>query len=339
MSSQEERMMILQMVAEKKITPEEAAELLKALDQKDEGPVPDDAPSAARPSQQTSSLGAGLGSLLEDVVERVSSAVTSVVGNRHQFSRSFTGTFAPGEIPLEITLGNGRVEIEAWDEPGYRADVVVRVRAADEEEAKARAARVYTATADEQGFTLEGSRWGLWDEVVNVTLKVPRDRRYAARIRTGNGDVLVKDLEISQGKMRTSNGRMVCQGIRADELTAKSSNGSVEIEGETGDLDLETGNGSVILRPTGERAQIMRITTGNGSIKLFTSRLSPETGIQLDASTGLGSLTVSLPDLIFERNETSPVNRHVVARTKQAGLGKSLLMVTARTGMGSITVE
>lgn len=339
MASQEERMMILQMVAEQKITPAEAAELLKALEQKDEAPTLDDAPSASRSSQQTSSLGAGLSSLLEDVVERVSSAVNSVVGNRHQFTRSFTGTFAPGEIPLEVTLGNGRVEVEAWDEPDYRVDVVVRVRATDEEEAKARAARVYTVTADEHRFILEGSRCGLWDEAVNVTLKVPRDRTYAAKIRTGNGDVLVKDLEITEGKMKTSNGRMVCRGIQAEELTAKSGNGSVEIEGETGDLEVETGNGSVILRPTGERAQVMRITTGNGSIKLFTSRLSPETGIHLDASTGLGSMTISLPDLIFDRNEASPVNRHVVARTKQAGLGKAQVMVTARTGMGSISVE
>lgn len=339
MSSQEERMMILQMVAEHKITAAEAAELLKALDQKDEGTILDDDPGPSRSNQQSSNLGAGLGSLLEDVVERVSSAVNSVVGNRHQFTRSFTGTFAPGEVPLEITLGNGRVEVEAWDEPDYRADVVVRVRAADEEEAKARAAKVYTVTADEHGFTLEGSRSGLWDEAVNVSLKVPRDRSYAAKVRTGNGDVLVKDLAITHGKMKTSNGRMVCRGIQADELTAKSGNGSVEIEGETGELDLETGNGSVFLRPTGERVQVLRVTTGNGSIKLFTSRLTPQTGIHLDASTGLGSMSISLPDLIFERNETSPVNRHVVARTKQAGLGPSQVMVTARTGMGSITVE
>lgn len=340
MSSQEERMMILQMVAEQKITAAEGAELLKALDQKDEGSVlEEEEPNASRSAQQGAGLGAGIGSLLEDVVGRVSSAVTSVVGSRHQFTNSFTGTFAEEEIPLHITVGNGRVEVEAWDEPGYRADVVVRVRGSNTEEAKARARKAYTITADEHRFTLEGTRTSPWDQVVNVTLKVPRERRYRAEICTDNGELLLTNLELAQGQLQTGNGRIACRGVQADQLVIKSGNGNVEMEGEAGELDVQTGNGSVLLRPSGERSQALRISTGNGPIRMFTSRLEPEMGLQLDACTGMGNITLSLPDLIYDRNDTSPANRHVVAKTARFDQGTPHLTLTARTGMGAITVE
>lgn len=368
--SQEERLMILQMVADKKISANEAAELLKALDQKEAGgdpggtPGPEDA-EAVRQGQasgeegrtgsgggawtspggaggRTSAAGtlvAGLGSFLEDVAERVASAVNSVAGPRFEFPSSFTGQFAPGEIPLRINTGNGRVAVQAWDQPGYQADVLVRARGADEAEAQARARKAFTVTADEGGFQLEASRINMGDVAVHVTLKVPRDRLYRAEIHTGNGEVALAELELADGRVVTGNGKMLLRGGRAERLTLRSGNGNIEVESENGELDAETGNGSVTLRPTDGRSQVLRISTGNGSIRLNTSLLSPDTGVQVDASTGMGSINLALPDLTYDRDNASPANRHVVVRTAQFQQAGAKVMVSARTGMGSITIE
>ncbi|MFZ5815742.1 MAG: DUF4097 family beta strand repeat-containing protein [Bacillota bacterium] len=353
--SQDERLMILQMVAEKKISAAEAAELLKVLDGKEAAPpqpgpshrggssfVPPPAPPA-RPAPPTSPahLGSGFSAFIEEVVERVSSALgdLTLTGPRHEFPAEISGQFAGEQVPLRIYTGNGHVELKGWDQPGYKAQILVKARGATEEEARRRAHEAYLVTADEQGFQLETNRRYDWtDLAVNVTLFLPKEKAYKLESRTGNGHISVEGVTLLDGTATSGNGRITMRG-GADRLYLKSGNGSIEVDGDVADLEAHTGNGSIKLVPLGRRSESHQLKTGNGSITVDTGRLSRETGLYVDASTGMGSVGIARTDLVYERQDRNAGHKHVVARSQGYETAPVRVTLRARTGLGSVSVE
>ena len=363
--SQEERLMILQMVADKKITASEGAELLRAMDGKLAGagqvpptppepavppvppipgappvpPVPGVPPQYGPDYQAGQSFAGGFASFVEDLVDKVSSAFSEVVGPRYEFTYEVTGEFTAPEIPLRILTGNGRVHVQAWDEPGFKAVIVVRARGTTEEEARNRARDAYTVKSDGNGFELETRRHEWSDLAVNVTLYVPRNHRYNMETRTGNGHVELTDLVLNEGRLTTGNGRIICRGGQAERLAVRSGNGSVEIETDAADVEAGSGNGSVTLRPLGARTQALRCNTGNGSVRIDIRRLPPAMAYKVEAHTGMGGIHLSVPDLAFERDIRSVGHKHVIARTRNYDEAAEKVTIVARTGMGSVSVE
>lgn len=344
--SQDERLMILQMVADKKISASEAAELLRALDGAEPeaetsagpkarfAPPPPPPPSPPNPS----SLGNGLGSFIEEIVERVSSAFSEVTEPRYEFPTELSGTFTGGEIPLRIFTGNGKVEIQAWDQPEYKANILVKARGANEAEARERARDAYTVKADENGFELEARRHDFFEAVVNVTLLVPRNKRYRLETRTGNGSVTLNGLMLSEGKAISGNGRITCIGA-SDSLVVKTGNGSIELEGDNLSLEAASGNGSIRIRPAGARPQHIKVTTGNGSAKVDCSRLGPDAGYKVEAHTGMGSVSLGLPGMVYDRDVRSMGHKHVIARSTNYEQAEVPVTIIARTGLGSVSIQ
>lgn len=348
--TQDERLMILQMVADKKISASEAAELLRALDGAEAeaesepatgpkarfAPPPPPSPEAP-PTPNLSSLGSGLGSFIEEIVERVSSAFSEVTEPRYEFPSELSGTFTADEVPLRINTGNGRVEIQAWDQPEYKASILVKARGANEAEARVRAQDAYTVKADEYGFELDARRHDFFEAVVHVTLMVPRNKRYRVETRTGNGAVTMNGLMLSEGKAVSGNGRISCIGA-SDSLLVKTGNGSIEVEGDNLSLEASSGNGSIRIRPAGARPQQIRVTTGNGSAKVDCSRMGPEAGYKVEANTGMGSVGLSLPGMVYDRDVRSMGHKHVIARSANFEQAEVPVHIVARTGLGSITI-
>lgn len=373
--SQEERLLILQMVADKKITAAEAAELLRAIgDGKQEAapaatetpvagampdatampplpelpPVPEvpaapaapPAPAAPRaPQAPSASFAAGLSSFIEEVVGRVTSAVSELAEPPYEFPTELTGEFTAAEVPLRIATGNGAVRVQAWEQPGYKALVRVKTRGGNEAEARARAQNAYTVTADANGFTLEAKRFDWHDVAVHVTLLVPRDRRYALQTRTGNGDVELTDVPLVDGHATTGNGRIGVRGGAASRLELRTGNGAVTVEADTVDLEASTGNGTVTVRPTGARGKRLQASTGNGSIHIDTRELPAGTAMRIEAHTAMGGIDVRAPGLEYEREVRNVGNKHVIAHTPGYAQAAERVEIKAHTGMGSVTVE
>lgn len=383
--AQEERLMILQMVADKKITASEAAELLKALDggRADDGiarVAAADAASATRPAplvepgavnapavapqppgpgaalpppgpgaalpppadagpHPVTNFGGGLGAFIEDVVERVTSAVAGVVEPKYEFTSTFSGEFAGNEIPLRIVTGNGKVEVRTWDQPGYQALVLVKARGSNEADARNRARDAFTARANEQGFDLEARRVDFGDLSVHVTLNVPSNRRYRLEARTGNGHVDLEGLTVTDGRVHTGNGRVTCRGGQSEKLTIRSGNGSLDVETDAAELEAETGNGSLNIAPTGARRQSLRLSSGMGSVRVSLRRLGPGAGFKVEAHTGMGGVSVGLPNLVYDRDSRTIANKHVIARTVNFEQATAPVIIVARTGMGSVSID
>jgi DUF4097 and DUF4098 domain-containing protein YvlB len=404
--SQEERLQILQMVADKKITATEAVELLKALESKappvgatppvetvaaarqvpvpplPEAPRAPEAPVAPQaaeppvapadqpepgPSQSAEPAGSGftagptppptpnrvvystsgsniasnLATFIEDVVDTVTSVFSEFGGSRYEFPWEFTGTFEAVEPALRIFTGNGKVEVRVWDEPGFKANVLVKARGANEQEARSRARDAFTVRADGTGFTLETRRidWDWRGMAVNVVLMVPRDKYYQLEARTGNGHMDLIGLAAANGQITTGNGHLHGRGILAHTLRMKTGNGSIEIEGDVGDLEASSGNGSVLVQPSGNRMQRVEVHTGNGSVRVDTRRLPQTVGFKVDAKTGMGGIEVAVPNLVFDRDDRSVGHKHIVARSAGYEQAWAQVNISARTGMGSVTVE
>lgn len=344
--ARDERLMILQMVADKKITAAEATELLRALEAP-EAQQPGGAHSAeqraegtqgADASARTSSLGSGLGAFIEDVVERVTSVFSDVVGPSHEIPAEVTGEFTGDEIPLRVVTGNGHVEVGTWDQPGYRAKIVVKSRGSSEAEARNRACDAYILKADGAGFDLEARRSEFGDLAVHVTLLVPLGKTYRLEVRTGNGHVALDDLHLGEGRVSTGNGRITVRGVRGEQLALRSGNGSIEIEGDLSSLEAGTGNGAITLTPTGQRAQAYKLGTGNGSIRTDSGRLGSNTALRVDAHTGMGNVNLECGQLVYEREIRSYAHKHVIAHSPNLDQADAVVTITARTGMGSITL-
>lgn len=349
--------MILQMVADKKITASEAAELLKALDAPREAaapqtfapppplgaippapPIPPAAPKA--PPAPSSGLGSGLSAFIEEVVDRVTSVIGDFSGPRYEFPTEITGLFTADEVPLRIFTGNGHIELKAWDQSGYKAQIVVKARGSTEAEARNRASEAYLVKATESGFELESNRRYDWSDLsVHCTLYLPREKAYRLEARSGNGHIRVEEVTLIDGTANSGNGRITLRGLSADRLSVRSGNGSVEIDGDILQLEAGTGNGSMKVIPMGRRSESYQLKTGNGSITIDTGRLSRETGLYLDTHTGMGSINLGRTDLIFERDERNVGNKRVVARNQAYDSADCRVAIRASTGLGSISVE
>ncbi len=360
--TQDERLMILQMVADKKISAAEAAELLRMLDGKEAeaaaatgaggtgGPLGTGSGAAgagtgpgrhgrsdAFRADRESSFSSGLSSFIEELVERFTSAFSE--GHRYEFPTELTGTFIGEEIPLRIVTGNGRVEVRGWDQPGYKAEILVKARGDSEEEARRRAEDAYTVQADESGFVLETRRIEHRDIAVSVTLLVPRTLRYRLETRTGNGRITLEDAPLTEGRLVTGNGRVTVTDGRAESLTIRTGNGRIEVDGDVAELDCTTGNGAVRIAPPGTRSQQLRIATGNGSVRVETDRIPAETGLKVHAASGMGSISLRRSDMVSDESVRTFGNKKLVARTQGYDRAAARVDVQARTGLGSITIE
>lgn len=389
--TQDERMLILQMVAEKKITVNEAVELLKAIEPAKEyadaeeyagqapagaatgagGAVPgaeevaaSGAAAGTRPGAGSSGAGphrrygqrhgspfgegfgagfgagygSGLSSFIDDVLDKVSGVFGDTFGNRYEFPSELTGEFTAPDVALRIATGNGRVDVETWDQPGWRAQVVVKARGATEEDARNRARDAYTVESDGSFFELQARRFDWGDISVHVCLQVPKDHTYRLETRTGNGHIELTNLSLRDGQITTGNGRVNCIGGQADSLRLQSGNGAVEVEMDVAELEAGTGNGSLTVRPYGDRPRNIRLSTGNGSIRMDTSRLPVTAAYRIEADTAMGGCDVSLPNLNFEQDSRAVAHKRIVATSRDFASSASPVAIKARTGMGSISI-
>lgn len=345
---QEERRMILEMLAEKKITAAEAAELLRALGVAVEpeaatapgpevtGPVPPEAPPPAHSR-----------SILEDFLSKLdidwSSLPLAFGGEPYRYEDKYEGEFEPGDEPVELDLQgrNGRVEVFAWDRDGWQVLVRKKVRAADEERAKERATAISTFESGPRRLYFKESEptvlgWGSFG--VSIEVHVPWARTYALRATSANGRVVVEGLRCRTLVGKTANGKVALRDVSAAEAEARTANGSVLFEGSAGNLECRTANGVIdyIPRPCGETNA--DLSTANGSIRVKAVS-SPDVGYRLEARTGFGGLNVGLPDFETEEQEKQFGRRHIIGRTAGFADKGSRISICARTTNGSIRVN
>lgn len=311
----DEQRRVLEMLAEGKISVEEAERLLKAL--LDSSRRDTDEP-AEFPGEESDYRG----------------------GDGETGSSTHSDSFEVGANPrLEVRGFNGRVRVNAGS-PGS-----IRVRA----KLKNPHLVEYSAVQEDDFVTVEarpvqpGGMSGPFGESTGANIEVVVPAATRVDLTTSNGPVELRGTE-GGGKLQTANGRIKVESSKGD-LDAKSSNGAITVRSFQGALELATTNsrvgiedahgrvdalttnGSIKFQGSIEPGSSSRLATSNGNVK---ATLDSEPSLKLTASTVNGRVRCGLPGF----SAAVDTGRRLVGT---AGKGEAEL--TLETCNGSIAIQ
>lgn len=387
--SKEEKMMILQMVAEGKVTPEQGAELLRAVGEA--RPAAPAVPAAPRPpvpeadvraavekaarkaeegaervashaeewaenmakraedfAERASREGANLGKVLGESGENIGKLIARLFtgsytgGSRFEFHEEMTGEFpAEGEIQVNLSTSNGRINIDTWDEAGFRLDVRKTVNAATEEEGREIVKNGYEFKQDGLSITARSTEIASFSRggySIGFTLTLPRDRKASLRLSSSNGRIGVNGVSGRRIKASTANGRLEVEDCSFLESEIDTANGRIEVQGRPGNLKASTANGRIgaRLQGTGD----WRLDSANGRIDVEI-RKEPDTAYAVDVSAVMGKLEVSGmedAEVLIDETKQRVGARRYKARSKGFSDKASKATLSASTTVGRVTV-
>ncbi|HEY3316617.1 MAG TPA: DUF4097 family beta strand repeat-containing protein [Bacillota bacterium] len=358
---QEERLMILKMIQEGKVTAQEGVELLKALR---EGHGPQGAGRTAQGSSSgrpTAAGDPGTGatgfaeddfgsghrpkSILEGVLEGIGpiSFPFGFLGDSYKFEEDHEGRFeaAPGlPVTINFSTSNGRLILRGWERPDYRVHIIKTLRGPGEDEARQRARQMAQFTATPEGLTLESRLIGWHNSGVAAEVFLPAGLLYRVGLHTSNGRIETEGLKTDQFDAHTSNGRIVCERLTGERVIVRTSNGRIVANCSAHRLDADTSNGSITVVPPGglDGDSRYQLRTSNGGIKIRPEDRT-DCGYDIDASTSFGHIELELPELDYAINERTVGHRRSKAQTRGFDGKTRRIYIEARTSNGPILVS
>lgn len=347
----EERRMILNMLSEKKITADEAAELLRALGPAvAAGPGAEQAPNPPTTPGYDASHGASSGdtpghsrSILEGFLSHLDidwgNLPFAFGGEAYRFEEKHHGRFDAGDGPINLDLSarNGRVEVFAWDRPEWRAVVRKKIRASSEEQARQRGQEIAVLRGTPTGLTFEERTFGWGNTGVSIEVWVPKNLIYEVNARSSNGRVVLDGLRCAGLVAKTANGKVGVRIADAGVAEVATANGQITFEGSADKINCHTANGSIKFYPLPRREMLADVHTANGSIKVWVPH-DDSVGYEVEARTGFGGLEVDLPDFITVENERQFGRRLLRGHSVNLAGKERKLAVTARTTNGSVRI-
>ncbi|MGH9490083.1 MAG: DUF4097 family beta strand repeat-containing protein [Terriglobales bacterium] len=168
--------------------------------------------------------------------------------------------------------------------------------------------------------------WGWADHDLHVTVAVPRQTRL--HIHTGDGDLRVTGVD-GTAWLRTGDGDIVGRDLRAPDLVARTGDGNIRVSGRLAAVEAGTGDGDIHLdAEAGSRVNnAWMLRSGDGNL---TVTVPEGLAADLDARTGDGSIRVNAP---IAMNGTMSSN-HVSGQIHGGGG-----LIALRSGDGTITVR
>ena len=258
----------------------------------------------------------------------IAGCVDISAGNVH-YSETVEKRFAVAGTPtLHVSTFDGSVDVEAWDRP----EIVVTVEKVGADKATTDR-MIVNATQDGDRVTVDvrqprdgGVHWNIGPFSAHVHVSMPAQGRVEAD--TGDGRVVVRDVA-GELKVRTGDGSIRLEHVSGG-VDAASGDGSVDIDGAITTLKVQSGDGRLRLRTTTPSATGQwDVATGDGTVVL---EVPDSFGAELDALTGDGRVRVDGVQFSGERD------RHDQSYAR-GRLGAGGPRITIRSGDGGITVR
>lgn len=342
----DERKMVLDMLAQGKISVDQAEQLLQALGESDAASRRWRGPNDQRGFvDRINRVAAEMGEAGQELPSRLSGLLDSIVGLATRFScnaeRVFEGlTSSADEIrKVDISTTNGSVKLRGWDGPGYRVAVRAQIKGeADRERAEATLSEGLRVSVKDGTLGLDCIDKSLLSSL-SVDAAVPRRGKYDILMNSRNGSVTVDGVEGGSVEARSMNGRITLDRLQADTVHASTKNGSIQASGELGRATIETANGSISASLNYENDGSLKMTTGNGSIKVEIPK-NPAVQYTVSAGAVNGAVRVDVDDAGTVENEPArPGHRRQASVTVSGPEGTSKSVeVEAQAINGSITV-
>jgi len=326
----EERMQILEMVRDGKITAEEGVRLLEAVH-----------PKAARAAGAAGTPGApgASGVDRDDPVGSLANAVAQAIqsGDWKSIVGQFAGSWSGG--PMHGLERKREREASGWEfltlsEGDHGA---FELRPGDSLSVEHEAGSVEAAaTAGDSRLELEGEathsfeiyvarkdkdvvvvchRTAPFAKMPRLKLSVPRSVADVAlktagggltaeafsvpvHLKTAGGSVRVRDQRGSHVAAKTAGGSIKVDGT-VDRIDLHTSGGSIKFEGRTGAFDVKTSGGSIHIDGAELTMGEHTAKTSGGSVHISLARQS---SVELEAKTSAGSMAINLPGAEGERS-------------------------------------
>ncbi len=309
----EERKMILKMLDEGKITSAEAVELLKAVgnDRADnEQAQTPEAPSVKNTFQKQKSHekenqerrnSSTYGKKFEQsTISKFSGLIDRVVTKLKDTDFDFNfgqsievdHIFQENEVDfnrLKVRVTNGGIQLHQWEEQSVRMECrasVYRTQSAEEAKAYFLKNTHFGTESGELQFLVDENRLK-----VQAHMYVPTKVYEEIQLRTGNGAIILDELQTNRMIVRTTNGTVTLNRVDGGSLNVSTSNGKIRLEnGSWQKLDLETLNGAIRLNGKYEDVEA---ETLNGSITFTLDEAMPG---KASFKTVAGKIEILVPD-------------------------------------------
>lgn len=310
----EEQRKVLQMLAEGKITAEEAAQLLDLLNEAELGGV-EATTEAARGAAQTARTQERFHERTEETWMDWIGRVAAALGMGVKYTEQLDWTLERANVKvLRAETNDGSVVVEG----GEPTQVLVRawkeVRARSEAAAREFAAQVQVCVEQ------EGDEIRIYKAHPHPPLGYSVSVRYEIRCP--------KDLDV---ELKTSNGKAQIRGIEGS-VDAETSNGAIELQGGGGCINLRTSNGKVTA--SGAHGRV-HVHTSNGSIEATVARLEQEGTfttsngmVDVKIETGIAPITVTTSNGSIKLTLPSDFAGYLDARTSNGRVHSELAVLT-----------
>ena len=291
-------------------------------------------------SEAMRTVGAELRSVLEEENSAGWNLLPGIFGSRNTYTfREADEVPLPPEISslnLLLDTKNGHIRVTAGETETVKLEVVKKIQAETEPEARALADAAIRRTAEQrdgQFFLSLIVPEEVRGAIVSFDLLVPRQLRCLVKANSKNGSLQLAEIHGSADLESKNGGLRVVGGVYED-VKAYTKNGSVALLTSPENATVETKNGSIrcLIKPQGKGR--LEALSYNGSILLELPEANDQ-GYSVDASTAHGSVQVNLSEFLASETE----RRHVVGQTEGFPEKARQLTITASTKNGGVSVK
>ncbi|MGI8315532.1 DUF4097 family beta strand repeat-containing protein [Halobacillus mangrovi] len=335
----EERMRILKMIEEGTVTAEEGAKLLDAVDDTEKN------------ESDPASNKYGIKHFLGDAVDKIKNADFDL-----SFGESVTFDYEKSLDPqdfndLDVSIANGSLEVNTWEEPHVKASYQVKVyQVKSEEEARDR------FLTDGQ-FNIQSGLLRLASPSKKVKtfvkLNIPKKRYEFLKAKLTNGGIKFNQVDSDHFQLKTTNGKIQLSQVSGDKCKIETGNGAITFtEGDFETCEIDTVNGAVNLsglfgksdvsalsgnitvEHKGEKAHTAFYKTTAGSVKV---NLPMEKRIDGVLRSKVGSLNCQLDNYKILKDKKDVANKLLEFEAYEEY--EQAFHIEAETKTGSVTVK
>ncbi|PIC77963.1 hypothetical protein CSV74_00065 [Sporosarcina sp. P19] len=355
---QNERIRILTMLEEGKITAEEALKLLEAMGKESE----------QRTAEESSSADAFFEDIRKEFVsagDRFMQFMDTAVHRVKEFdfeapfskSVSFTHTESKSVEDIEeiiIHIDHGTVEIHPSENDEIMAKFSVKHFNTDSE------AGALSQFLEKLLFVKDGNKLRIGSDLkmlqVNMHLYVPTSTLYNKlsvrllnggcsvegvafkdlRIKTANGKIECADIKFDEAELETANGMVRLLKVTGEKLEAETLNGRVYIDGAVQDVDAKSLNGNVTLTTSSTDAKRLEAKSISGSVEIY---FPSSIGVKGEITSNMGKLDLQLNDVSRVEEQEQFLHRTIRFSKNADDATKEPLHVTGESKTGSVMVR
>lgn len=330
----EEKMMILKMLEQGKITPSEATELLNAVKDKEKNVRPT--------SSVQTDFGKKVEILSKDLEPKLKKATKTIFDKTAYFADklsrtlSDSSTFSPfiggKEKTVELHVGskynaelrfngkNGMIYIKGYNGDKITAKINYIPKDSSHDITLIESGNIFYLNYDEgyfnrvavEAFVPDTLFKKLYLETNNDQIIIDGFKAEEMTLYNSNGAIELKNIKTGKLEAETSNGRILLENISGKYMKAETSNGKIQAKQcDIEKMEIATSEAEILLDVSLSKLEESdfyqwSLETSNGAVKMNTLKDS-RVGYNLKANTSLNGVQVNIGNMDYKVNEKNYV--------------------------------